>query len=78
MDPRHGVYVRFGEFSDNAVNIAVKQYVLASERVAYIDKAKEVIYNALNENGIKIPFPQRDIHIISGNQKTEDQETTSM
>ena len=64
VDPRFGVYVRFGEFSDSSVEIAVKQYVLASERIAYSDKAKEVIYNALNENGITIPFPQRDIHVV--------------
>ena len=69
VDPRHGIYVRFGDFSDSAVNIAVKQYVLVSERIAYIDKAKEIIYNALNENGIVIPFPQRDIHIITEEQK---------
>ncbi len=65
VDPQRGVYVRVGDFGDSSVNIAVKQYILASERIAYIDKAKEVIYNALNENGITIPFPQRDIHVIS-------------
>ena len=64
VDPKYGVYVRFGEFGDSAVNIAVKQYVLASERIAYVDKAKEVIYTALNENGITIPFPQCDIHLV--------------
>ena len=64
VDPRFGIYIRFGEFSDSSVDIAVKQFVLASEHIAYRDKAKEVIYNALNENGITIPFPQRDVHII--------------
>ena len=64
VDPRYGVYVRLGEFGDSAVNIAVKQYVLASEHIPYTDKAKEVIYNALTENGIAIPFPQRDVHVI--------------
>ena len=72
VDPKHGVYVRLGEFGDSAVNIAVKQYILASERIPYTDKAKEVIYNALNENGITIPFPQRDIHIITENLNSED------
>lgn len=67
VDPKHGIYVRFDEFSDSSVNIAVKQYILASERIAYVDKAKEVIYNALNENGITIPFPQRDVHVINDN-----------
>ena len=64
VDPRFGIYVRFNEFGDSAVEIAVKQYVLASSHIAYRDKAKEVIYNALQECGINIPFPQRDIHII--------------
>ena len=73
VDPRYGVYVRLGEFGDSAVNIAVKQYVLASEHIPYIDKAKEVIYNALNENGIAIPFPQHDIHIITGEPDSAQQ-----
>ena len=49
---------------DSAVTIAVKQHVLVAERVGYIDRAKEVIYNALNENGISIPFPQCDVHLV--------------
>ena len=64
VDPQRGVYVRVSDFGDSSVNIAVKQYILASEQIPYVDKSKEVIYNALNENGITIPFPQHDIHII--------------
>ena len=64
VDPRFGIYIRFGEFSDSSVDIAVKQFVLAAEHIKYRDKAKEVIYNALKENGITIPFPQRDVHIV--------------
>lgn len=70
VDPSRGIKVVFGEFSDSAVTITLKQWVLVAERVPYIDKAKEVIYDALNENNIEIPFPQCDIHII-----TEDQES---
>ena len=66
VDPQRGIYIRVSDFGDSSVDIAVKQYILASEQIPYVDKAKEVIYNALNENGITIPFPQRDIHIISG------------
>ena len=64
VEPKKGIYVVFNSFGDSAVEVAVKQYVLVPERIGYIDRAKEVIYNALNENGIQIPFPQRDIHII--------------
>ena len=68
VEPKKGIYVVFNDFGDSAVEIAVKQYVLVPERIGYIDRAKEVIYKALNENGIQIPFPQRDIHIIQGEE----------
>ena len=61
--PDKGIYVVFGDFGDSSVDIAVKQYVLVAERIGYVDRAKEVIYKALNESGITIPFPQLDIHV---------------
>ena len=64
VEPKKGIYVVFGSFGDSGVDIIVKQYVLAAERVAYADHAPEVMYNALNANGIKIPFPQCDVHMI--------------
>ena len=72
VEPKKGIYVVFGEFCDSGVDIIVKQYVLAAERIAYADRAPEVIYNALNANGIKIPFPQRDLHIIKDDDDSED------
>ncbi len=68
VEPRKGIYVVFNNFGDSSVEIAVKQYVLVPERIGYIDRAKEVIYKALNDNGIQIPFPQRDIHIVTGGE----------
>jgi small-conductance mechanosensitive channel len=64
VDPKRGITVTFENFGDSSVDIAVKQYVLVSERFGYTARAKEAIYDALNRNGISIPFPQRDIHII--------------
>ncbi|MBR0177134.1 MAG: mechanosensitive ion channel [Bacteroidales bacterium] len=69
VEPNKGIYVVFGEFGDSGIDIIVKQYVLASERIAYADNAPEIIYNALNANGITIPFPQRDLHIIADNDE---------
>ena len=63
VDPTYGIYIRFSDFGDSSVNVAVKQYVLVAERIAYVDKAKEVIYAALNDAGITIPFPQCDVHM---------------
>ena len=64
VDPKYGIQVRFNDFGDSSVDVAVKQYILVPERLGYIDRAKEVIYKTLNENGISIPFPQCDIHMI--------------
>jgi small-conductance mechanosensitive channel len=64
VDPKYGVYVVVGNMSDSAVDINVKQYVLVAERIGYVDRAKEVIYDALNAAGITIAFPQCDVHLI--------------
>ena len=69
VEPKRGIYVVFGNFNDSAVEIWVKQYILAAERIGYIDHAKEVIYNALTANGISIPFPQCDVHVIKDDEK---------
>ena len=47
------------------MDLTVKVFVLVSHRAAYLADAREKIYAALNEAGIGIPFPQRDIHIIA-------------
>ena len=72
VEPKKGIYVVFGSFGDSGVDIIVKQYVLAAERVAYADRAPEVMYNALNAAGITIPFPQCDLHIIKDDDDSED------
>ncbi len=64
VDPKHGIYIRFGQFGTSSVDIVVKQYVLAAEHILYRDRAQEIIYNALQQNGVTIPFPQCDVHII--------------
>ena len=64
VDPSKGISVVFGDFGDSAVEVSVKQYVLSNQCISYTERAKEVIYNALNANGIAIPFPQRDIRVI--------------
>ena len=68
VDPTRGIQVAFEEFGESSVDIALKQFVLVEERYGYVARAKELIYKTLNENGITIPFPQRDIHLISTEQ----------
>jgi small-conductance mechanosensitive channel len=68
VDPKYGVKVVVSDMSDSSVDIAVKQYVLVAERIGYVDRSKEVIYEALNNANISIPFPQCDVHLISENK----------
>ena len=63
VDPNFGIQVRFDDFGDNSVNLTVLQCITVEEHYTYPARAKELIYNALNDNGIEIPFPQRDLHI---------------
>ncbi len=64
VDPKRGVSVGLSEFGDSGITVALKQFVLVEERWGYANRARELIYNVLNENGITIPFPQCDVHMI--------------
>jgi small-conductance mechanosensitive channel len=71
VDPSFGIQVRFNDFGDNSVNLSVIQYITVEEHYTYPARAKERIYNALNEHAIEIPFPQRDLHIKMEKMETE-------
>ena len=67
VEPNYGFYIRFDDFGDSSVNVAVRQYVLVPEQIEYVYQCKELIYKILKENDITIPFPQRDVHMIKDN-----------
>ena len=69
LDSKFGVQIRFQDFGDSSVNLQVVQFVTVEEKMAYASRAKEAVYNALNANGIEIPFPQRDLYIKSMPEK---------
>ena len=71
VDPDYGISVVVGNMSDSAVVITVKQFVLVAERIGYVDRAKEVIYDALAAAGITIAFPQCDVHLIQAKPNEE-------
>lgn len=62
VDLKNEISVVVEELADSSVNLAVRQYVLVSEKIIYRVKAQECIYNALAAAGITIPFPQLDVH----------------
>ena len=62
-DPERPVSVRFADFGESSVDLKVFIWMLVEQRYALTARAKEIIYNTLNENNVEIPFPQRDIHV---------------
>lgn len=56
----------FLEFGDSALVFRVRcwiEHYVETRRI--MDKMNTALYRALNEAGITIPFPQRDVHLIS-------------
>ena len=74
VDPKYGIKVVVSDMSDSSVDVAVKQYVLVAERIGYVDRSKEVIYEALNAANISIPFPQCDVHLIHDDNNNKKEE----
>ena len=54
LHPDFGVRVTVSSLEDSGVKIIVSQQVLVEEKVGYVPKATEVIYNTLVSNDIEI------------------------
>jgi small-conductance mechanosensitive channel len=55
----------FEAYGDSSLDFSIRVFVReASERVPATHEINMAIFEAFQENGIEIPFPQRDLHII--------------
>ncbi len=63
VDKRKGITVRVENFGDSSVDIKILLYTTVETFLSFPAQAREAIYNAFNENGIEIPFPQVDVHV---------------
>ena len=65
VDKKKQVKVVFTEFGDSSINFKLLCWVDAVKQIYAVSDIMERIYDVLGEKGIQIPFPQRDVHIIS-------------
>ena len=72
VQKKQGFKVLFGDFGDNSVNLIVAFWVLVEEKINFVCKVKEAIYNTLQTNNVEIPFPQRDVYIRQMTAPTQD------
>ena len=56
-------------FADSSVNIGMRYWVPTKQYFQTMYQANLAVYNALDQAGITIPFPQRDVHMLSENQR---------
>lgn len=54
-------------FADSSINIGIRLWTKTVGLHSARFEANKMIYELLHKNNIKIPFPQRDIHIVSSN-----------
>lgn len=53
------------ELADSSVNLAVRPWVESADYWAVRGDLLERVKQALENNGLSIPYPQRDLHIVS-------------
>jgi small-conductance mechanosensitive channel len=58
-----GPQILFSDFGDSSLNFRVRFWVPFEQGLQSKSDVSIAIYNAFEEKGIEIPFPQRDIHI---------------
>lgn len=57
------IFIQVSELADNSVNIDTRVWVKAADYGGVLFETNEKVYNAFNEAGLNIPFPQMDIHV---------------
>lgn len=57
--------VSFAGFGDNSIDFKILAWVDSRKQSDAESDIMEAVYNALNDKNIEIPYPQRDIHIVS-------------
>lgn len=50
-------------FGDSSVNLGVWVWIPVMTKASSLSSVREHIYNAFNEHGISIPFPQQDLYV---------------
>lgn len=56
------------EFADSSINIGMRYWVKTESLFDTQYQVNMAVFKALADNNIEIPFPQRDVHFVSGDK----------
>lgn len=65
MDSKKPVKSVVSEMGDSSINFKLFVWAEAPKKSYVVSDVLKCVYDTLNDNGIQIPFPQRDVHLIS-------------
>ena len=68
MDPTKKPSSIVVNLNDSSVDFRIAVWAEVSKRAVVASAVLTCIYDTLNSNGIEIPFPQRDVHLISNSK----------
>ncbi|MBP5799141.1 MAG: mechanosensitive ion channel [Prevotella sp.] len=69
IDNSKRIRVVMTEMADSSINFQLVVWVDAVKKIYVVSDILSCIYDTLNQNGIEIPFPQRDVHLITEGEK---------
>ena len=64
IDPTKRIKSVVSEMADSSINFNLFVWADAPKKSYVISDVLKCVYDTLNDNGIQIPFPQRDVHLI--------------
>ena len=65
IDPEKPVKSVVSEMGDSSINFNLFVWADAPKKSYVVSDVLKCVYDTLNDHGIQIPFPQRDVHLIS-------------
>jgi len=65
------ITIAVSELADNSVNLVVRPWVKSEDYWGLYFDLTETIKTTFDKEGISIPYPQRDLHIVSGSAPGE-------
>ncbi len=60
-------FMALNELGDSSVNITVRAWVNSADYWGVFFRMNEEVYKTFEKEGLSIPFPQRDIHLLKEN-----------